>query len=67
MTSVRTELIVESILIVSATNVTDMGTYKCSFDNSAGVTEKIINIQIITTDEEMKQNEIDKDVVKMQK
>ena len=65
MTSLRTELLVESILIIPETNLTDFGTYKCLFDNAAGVTEKIINLQIIPTDEEMKQNEIDKDVVKI--
>ena len=65
MTSLRTELLVESILFISATNLTDVGTFKCLFDNSAGVTEKVINLQIILIDEEMKQNEIDKDVVKI--
>lgn len=61
----RTELMVESALIISVTNLTDMGTYKCSFYNAVDVTEKVIKLKIIPTDEEMKQNEIDKDATKL--
>ena len=56
LTSSRTELSVDLMLIISTTSLTDMGTYKCSFDNAVGVAEQVINLKIISIDEEMKQN-----------
>jgi len=44
------------MLTISTTRLTDMGTYKCSFDNAVGVAEQLINLKIISIGEEMKQN-----------
>ena len=58
MTSSRTDFMVESTLLISSANLTDFGEYKCLFDNVVGVTEKVINLEIRSIDEEISQVDI---------
>lgn len=45
--SEKTEMMVTSVLVISSARTTDSGRYTCSFDNTAGEIEKIINLQIM--------------------